>query len=162
VDGVPVYSSVTDRERCAIHVGNRISEKLYDIPCVYPHVKFVQFLHSPDDRIPEICTPDGCASIWRDLPQVETVPSPRPGYDGYTFDLKYAFVASYPEWKKSFLLDTYIHEVIDHGLMKLANHDDLFDQFHEKHVLAAWEILRENDVSPCEGWDRWSLNWVLP
>jgi hypothetical protein len=162
VDGVPVYSSVTDKERCAIHVGNRIAEQLYGIPSVYPQVKFVQFLHSPNDPIPEICTPDGCASVWRALPQVETVPSPKPGYDGYIFDLSYVFVAVYPEWKEQFLLDTYIHEAIDHGLMGFVNHDQAFDRVHEKHVRAAWEILRQNDLKVCQGWDHWSLNWVLP
>ena len=36
------------------------------------------------------------------------------------------------------------------------------NQYHEKHVRTAWEILRENDITGCEGWDTWSLNWVLP
>ena len=162
VDGVPIYSNVGDKERCAIHVGNRIAEQLYGIPCIYPHIKYVQFLHSPDDRIPEICTPDGCASVWRDLPQIETVASARPGYDGYTFRLTYVFVGVYPEWKEHFLFDTYIHEALDHGLMRLPNHDRAFDQAHEKHVHAAWEILRMNDLSVCQGWDHWSLNWILP
>ncbi len=164
VDGVPVYSSVTDKERCAIHVGNRIAEDLYGIPCIYPHIKFVEFLHSPDDPIPEICMPDGCASVWRALPKIETVPSTKPGYDGYIFDRAYVFVAVYPDWMDHFLLDTYIHEALDHGLMGygIAEHDGAFDQVHEKHVQAAWEILRSNDLEACQGWDHWSLNWVLP
>ena len=102
VDGVPIYSSVSDKERCAIYVVNRIAERLYDIPCIYPYIQFVQFLHSPNDPIPEICTPDGCATVWRALPQIETVPSPKPGYDGYIFRRSYVFVAAYPVWSGAF------------------------------------------------------------
>ncbi len=61
-----------------------------------------------------------------------------------------------------FLFDTYIHETLDHGLKGFMNHDHAFDQAHEKHVQAAWEILRMNDLESCEGWDHWSLNWILP
>ncbi len=162
VDGVPVYSSVSDKERCAIHVGNRIAERLYGIPCIYPRIQFVQFLQSSDDPIPEICTPDGCASVWRDLPQVETIPSAQPVYDGYIFLRSYVFVGVYPEWRQLFLFDTYIHEALDHGLAGQMNHDDAFDRVHEEHVQAAWEILRMNDLEACQGWDHWSLNWILP
>jgi hypothetical protein len=162
VDGVPVFSKLTNKERCAIHVGNRIAERLYDIPCVYPRIQFVQFLHSPDDMIPEICTPEGCAGVWRALPQVEAVPSPKPGYDGYIFRRSYVFVAVYPDWKERFLFDTYIHETLDHGIRGFMDHGHAFDQAHERHVQEAWEILRMNDLEVCRGWDRWSLNWILP